>query len=267
MNPWSNRRLVLIFICALFAFIPLRWDATSWFEAQLQQIVQQLPVAVGIGVIDWSLKGISVEHVAITLPSPAKVLIIDSLTLSPAWGAWFQGSPTVHASLSSDGINGECDLLLHDGYVQLSAIELTANVPWLQAQWGKSIPMNLQGTLHVTGNLQAKQEMRQPVAGALTITWKEAGVQLGELVTLLGDYQLYIHDQPPASWQLQLAGGVLLKLDGQVVLQKQDTPWLQWPLQGTIAMVNAPDSPLAALLGAKQSIEISGNLQHPQWQM
>lgn len=270
MNPWSNRRLVLIFIGVLLIFIPLRWDATSWLQAQSQQLLQQLPVAVDVGAIDYSFEGINVEHVSINLPPPSPPLTFDSLTLSPAWGAWFQGTPTVHLSLLNDDLNGRCDLSLHDGYVQLSAIELTANVPWLQTQWGKKIPVDLQGKLHATGDMQwySKAIPPQPVAASLSIRWQEAGVQLGESITSLGDYQLRIEDLTPASWQLTLDGGTLLTLDGKAaVLQSQNTPWLQWPLQGTITLINAPDSPLSAFLGAKKTITISGKLQHPQWQM
>ncbi|MDQ6975074.1 MAG: hypothetical protein Q9M22_00755 [Mariprofundaceae bacterium] len=271
MKPWSNRRLLALFLLALLLFIPLRWDATAWLEMQTQNIREQLPFPMKGGALTWSVKGLTIEHITLILPPPAEPLLFNQLTLSPVWAKWLQGTRAMDVSLSSVPINGQTEIVIGDAYIQLSAMQWTLAVPWLQAQWPVLIPVGiaLQGMLEATGDIRfdSQETLPQPIAGTVNLTWKTAGIQLGESVTSLGDYQLLIQDEMPASWQLQLDGGELLKLQGQATLQSQNMPWLQWPLQGQIEMIAAPNSPLSALLGSKKSITLSGTLQDPQWRM
>lgn len=272
MSTCSNARLLIVFVIALLVFLPLRWDATPWLQTQSRHILQKFPFPVDVGEVTFSTQGVGLTDLIFTPPPPAEPLRFSHITLSPVWGALFTGTPTFQASLSSDVINGQLNVAYRDGYAELSAIQLSAKVPWIQTQWAADIPVSLQGEADLTGEVQLYMEkdmaIFMPVAATLNLAWQAAGVRLGESSTALGDYQLLVKGEPSSAWSWQINGGELLKIEGQGSLQNQAAlAWLLWPLEGQLDITNAPESPLSALLGKKQHITFSGTLQTPQWHM
>ncbi len=262
----SWQRLCLAFLLALLLFVLIRWQPELWLQHEIDQ--QALNHGVDIHYTSLHIEGLSVrlEHLsvqAVHMPSP---VVLDSLSISPAWSLLLSGTGAVDMKATLSGQAVEAVLVWQDKYVEIHDLNAVLDVEALQSLWKQRLPfpVRIGGRLKLSGHVQLDALSGFPVDGQLDTIWEQARIDLPMFNKPLGNYQLALKAAPHASgaWQWTLGGGTELRLSGSGQLDLSGKLPQQWMVNGRVQIQAAPEAKaIASMLGNQaKSFNISGKL-------
>jgi len=244
MYPGSGCVWLLCWLLLLFVLI--RWQPELWLQHEIDQ--QARINGIDLHYQSLHIEGLSVrmEHAFIQtgrLPSP---VVLDSLSISPAWSLLLSGTGAVDIKATLYGQSAEAVLVWQNKYVEVQDINAVLDVAALQPLWKQRMPFPVQagGRLMLSGHIQLDALSGLPVDGQLDVAWQQAQIDLPAFNKPLGDYQLALKAAPHASgvWQWTLGGGTELRLSGSGQLDLSGKLPQQWMINGRVQIQAAPEA-------------------------
>jgi len=262
----SWQRLCLAFVLALLLFVLIRWQPELWLQHEIDQ--QTRINGIDLHYQALHIEGLSVrmEHASIQtsrLPSP---VVLDSLSISPAWSLLLSGTGAVDIKATLYGQSVEAVLVWQNKYVEVQDMNAVLDVAALQSLWKQRMPFPVRagGRLMLSGHIQLDALSGLPVDGQLDVAWQQARIDLPMFNKPLGDYQLALKATPHASgvWQWTLGGGTELRLSGSGQLDLSGKLPQQWMINGRVQIQAAPEAKtIASMLGNQaKTFRITGKL-------
>jgi len=258
-------QLCLVFVLALLLFTVMRWQPEPWLQHQIDQ--QARINGIDLHYQALQIEGLSVrmEHVSIRVAELPVPVVLDSLSISPAWSLLLSGTGAVDMKATLSRQSAEAVLVWQDKYVEVHDLNAVLDVAALQSLWKQRMPFPVQagGRLKLSGNVQFDTLSGLPVDGQLDAAWQQARIDLPMFNKPLGDYQLVLKAATHASgvWQWTLGGGAEVRLSGSGQLNLTGLPQ-QWTVSGRVQIQAAPEAKaIASMLGNQaKTFNISGNL-------
>jgi len=265
-------QLCLVFVLALLLFIAMRWQPEPWLQSKIAQ--QALQNGIDLQYQQLDIEGFSVrmEHVSIrtaALPAP---VILDSLSISPAWSSLLTGVAAVDVKARLSGQSVTAVLAWQGKYIALHDLNAEFDVAALQTLWKQRMPLPVQigGRVKLSGYIQIDAFSGFPADGQLDAVWQQASVDLPVFDKPLGDYQLALKAaaKAPGRWQWSLGGGAAVTLSGSGQLDLSGKSPQQWTINGRVQVQAGSEAKaIASLLGNQvKAFAISGNLLNARLQ-
>ncbi|MDQ7000010.1 MAG: hypothetical protein Q9M12_03875 [Mariprofundus sp.] len=263
----SWQRLCLAFVLALLLFVLIRWQPEQWLQHEIDQ--QTRINGIDLYYQALHIEGLSVrmEHASIQtsrLPSP---VVLDSLSISPAWSLLLSGTRAVDIKATLYGQSVEAVLVWKKNkYIEIHDLNAFLDVDAFQSLWKQRMPFPVRagGRLMLSGHIQLDALSGLPVDGQLDVAWQQARIDLPMFNKPLGDYQLGLKAAPHASgvWQWTLGGGTEVRLSGSGQLDLSGKLPQQWTINGRVQIQAAPEAKtIASMLGNQaKTFRISGKL-------
>ncbi len=266
----SWRQLLLVFIVALLLFSLMRLQPEPWLQAQISQQSRQHGITLQYHALQ--IEGFTVHFDQFKvqtsqLPAP---IVLDSLSLSPAWSSLLTGTIAIQLDTSWQGQQATAVVSKQGDVIDVQSFNALLETAALQPLLAKNIPIPVKtsGQIQATGTLLLNAINAHPLNGQIDITWSSAAVEMASMKTPLGDYKLSLQNSETGTpWQWNIDGGSTLLLSSKGSIATSTMQPERWPLNGQIRIEvgKKPEAAsLAALLGnqAKQ-FNISGTLASP----
>jgi len=255
---------------ALLLFIAMRWQPELWLQAQVDRQARQRGIDVQYQQLDITGFSARIQHISIrtaALPAP---IVLDALSISPAWSMLLKGTGAVDVKAMLSGQSAQAILAWQNKYIEVRDLNADLDVAVLQTFWKQrmSLPVDVSGRLKLSGNVQLDAVTGLPVDGALNALWQQARVDLPMFDKPLGDYELVLKADAKAHWQWSLGGGKAVTLSGSGLLDLSATSSQQWTVRGRLQVQAQPAAKaIAALLGQQaKAFAVSGPLLNARLQ-
>ncbi|MDX8377661.1 MAG: hypothetical protein R8L53_06515, partial [Mariprofundales bacterium] len=251
--------LFLLFLLALPLFAWQRWQPQTWLQ---QQIASQ-KLDIHISDVQTQGLGLSIAEIQTT----AMPQILHEVQIQPSWSQTLLGTPTMNVQALLDGYSQSFSLASTDDWLNIHTID--ANIPaMLLKAANDSLPVNLQGNIHIQGKLDWHSQQQRADNIELEAAWPQASIEWMQQSFVLGDFLMQINDadNDDNKWLWQISGGSLVHVEGTGQLQANaNMPTLDWPVSGTIHLTAGKDfTMLKTLLGANQmQFSVQGLLRQP----
>jgi len=255
---------------ALLLFIAMRWQPELWLQAQVDRQARQRGIDVQYQQLDVTGFSVRMQDISIRTAAMPAPVVLDSLSISPAWASLFTGivAVDVHASLLAQPVAAV--VIWQDHQIHLRDLNADLDVAVLQRLWKQrmSLPVGVSGRLKLSGNVQLDAVTGRPVDGALNALWRQASVDLPMFDKPMGDYQLALKADAKGHWQWSLGGGKAVSLSGSGILDMSATSPQQWTVRGRLQVQAQPAAKaIAALLGQQtKAFTVSGPLLNARLQ-
>ncbi|MDQ6969684.1 MAG: type II secretion system protein N [Mariprofundus sp.] len=271
--PASWWQLFAVFIIALLLFLGLRWQPEIWLGTQINKLAKQQGITLSydrlqLHAFTMHIKNISITNISIQNTQQPNPIIIDSITLSPAWSALLSGNPAVQIHTQWHGQSAAAVLSQQGEHILLQDISADIEATSLQPILNQHLPLavNIFGQLHLSGSLEL-QTNAHPLQGNIELSWRAAALDLSSHRIDLGDYKLAIqNNQPNIPWQWVIGGGSALILSGKGQIDASAQNPQTWLMTGEIQIKAAKKATmLSSILGSKsKKFSLSGNISQPQ---
>jgi len=280
----SGWHLGLFFVLAVVLFVLLRWQPDAWLQAQIDNQARQHGMVVQYQRLHVDGFTLHLEHLSIRSARWPVPMMMDRLTLTPAWSSLLKARAAVHLLANSNGQRLETLLSWQSGHIGMSGLQGDLDVALLQPFWQRrlTLPIHVGGRLILTGEMLLNAVSGMPVDGNIKLEWHSAATDVTGLDKPLGDYRLLLKagqlsEQPSGKlsgklsgkpWQWTVTGGSSLKLSGQGTINIAGPLPQQWGIHGRIRLQPMRrDNAIAAMLGGKvAAFSLSGNVINPRWQ-
>ncbi len=267
----SWQQLVAVFVVALLLFAAFRMQPEAWIASQIDQ--QAKHHGININYQSLALDGLSLRFKQLSIQShqltpPVK---LDSLSLSPAWSSLLNANPSVNIQANWQGLSVGATVNQQADIIDIQSLHGDVDVALLQPLLAKKlpIPVNINGQVQFSGNIQLSASSGHPQLGKINIKWKAAAIDLPPMKVALGDYALILQtDDVKRAWQWDLSGGTALKLSGKGNLNTIARNPAAWSINGMLqAQADQKEPTLTALLGnQKKRFGLTGQITQPRLQ-
>ena len=272
--------LCLFFVLAVALFVLLRWQPDAWLQEQIDNQAYQHGMVVQYQRLHVDGFTLHLEHLSIRSARWPAPMMIDTLTLTPAWSSLLKARAAIHLLANSNGQRLETLLIWQSGHIGISGLQGDLDVALLQPFWQRrlTLPIYVGGRLILAGDMLLDAASGMPVDGNIKLEWHSAATDVTGLDKPLGDYRLLLKAGKASgklsgkasgkSWQWTLTGGSSLKLSGQGTIHIAGPLLQQWGIHGRIRLQPMRrDNAIAAMLGGKvAAFSLSGNVINPRWQ-
>ena len=259
----KNLFLASVFIAALFVFAWLRWDPAPWFNAQLR--THGLSRYVQVAQVEKSGLGLRLNRVHIQLPRGPNINL-DRLQFNPAWFLIIRGMPALHVWGTAGDVTFAVNVLMRNGAIWLHEMDIRAQAGMIRGYFPQAAMLNLAGGILVSGKMELRQSDGLPLAGAVTVQWKNAASGLLGRAPL-GDFQLQLTSSAKNEWRWKIEGGKMLSIDGSGHLSTASRNPAQWKVDGNIHAQSRGKvaSLLSGMTGRDRwKFGLSGNVSRPR---
>jgi len=220
----------MLFILALPVFIWLRWNPVPWFNVQLES--NGLTPYIQVEQVEKSGLGLHLGVVHIKTPGGPDINL-NGILLNPAWFRIIRGAPALHIQGTANGAAFALNISMQDGAIWLHDMDLLAQADVIRDYIPQAAMLNLTGSILMSGDIKLRQHDALPLAGAITMQWKNAASGLLRQEPL-GDFQLQLASSKKNEWKWQMEGGKTLSIDGKGHLSSTFQPPEFWQIDGNI---------------------------------
>jgi len=264
-------QLGMVFVVALLLFVAMRWQPEPWLRARIDLQTRQSGVVLDYEKMQVEGFTVRLDQVSAHIPGLAAPLMLESLSMRPAWASLLNGAPGIQLELHWQGQTGEGLLNWQDDYMDIYDVDAALDMSVLQLLWQKYLPLpvTLSGRVQVSGHVRLDMQSDRPLAGKLGIGWNSAAIVMGGEETALGDYQLGIMaDETSGTWRWTLGGGEAVVLQGEGTVGIPLDVQQAWPVSGQVRIEAGKQAGiLSAMLGnAPLAFSLSGNAANPKLQ-
>jgi len=225
-----SKFLILLFILALPVFTWLRWNPTSWINAQLAS--NGMAAYVQVNLVEKSGMELRLKDVHIQIPDGTNISL-NRVVLNPAWLRILRGTPSFHVRGAIGGATFSFNVSMQGGYIWLRDLDILARAGMIKDYFPQAAMLNLTGDMLISGDIKLRQHDGIPLEGAMTLQWqKAASNMLGK--GSLGDFRLDLTSSKNSAWQWQVKGGKTLSIDGKGHLSTLSQNPELWQVDGSI---------------------------------
>ena len=266
-KPLSKRFLIILFFIALPIFIFMRWDSSTWLDAQVQRAASD--AGYQLTYTDLDVSGVTVHLQNVHIQQQQNSLDLDSLNISPSLSSLMSGTLGANINASWLGNPISASVSSSDNLLTLTNIDAIIDVSRVQ---NLNIPAELAGLMHLQGDLVLQQNTGLPQSGKLQLTWNQAKAGLATPEFTLGDYTLNLNsvEDVKQPWQWTIAGGSGVALNGSGTLLPTMPDPKQWLINGLVDTEIDNSNPSLAMMmqsmmgSTKAKFRISGSLGAPR---
>ncbi len=266
-KPLSKRFLIILFFIALPIFIFMRWDSSTWLDAQVQRAASD--ASYQLTYTDLDVSGLTVRLQNVHLQQQQNSLDLDSLEISPSFSNLISGNLGADVEASWLGNPISASVSSSDNLLTLTNIDAMIDVSRVQ---NLNIPAQLAGLMHLQGHVMVQQNTGLPQSGELQLTWNQAKAGLAAPEFTLGDYTLNLNsvEDIKQPWQWTIAGGSGVALNGSGTLLPTMPDPKQWLINGLVDTEIDNSNPSLAMMmqsmmgSTKAKFRISGSLGAPR---
>ena len=263
----SKKALLLVFICSFILFILLRWDVDRWAEQQLVKVVQTQQLPLSWQNLHVSGLQLQLSNVRWHDPRLKEDIALDTVYVSPAWGALLSATPAVSLEADWQGNPIHANVMQQDGYTQLSDINVKLQLAGITAYL--PVAAQLSGELLLQGEMSVEQNGLLH-DGDISLQWEQVNISYMGVKLALGQSSLALQHQQHQQWNWQLDARGDVKAQGKGHMNIATPQPQQWVVDGQLSVSITPSTPmlLASMLRSSgadmMSWSIRGALQQPQ---
>ncbi|MDQ6973866.1 MAG: type II secretion system protein N [Mariprofundaceae bacterium] len=265
-GSFSWRTLWAVFGMGLFLFVAIRWDATPWLRQKIDAAMVHEHLDVSYRSLEYHGLHITLHEVQFNDPRMPQTLLLHDVDISLDVLALLRGDIAANVHMENDFMDMQSWLRFNYSRLDLKDLDVSLNVEGMQTWLALPLPAHAEGMFHLDGSLTIDIDSGIPQSADLTAHWQHAGGSMMSQHYSLGDYTLKAHIiEQNIQWNM--TGGKGLSVAGEGSIQMATTPLPQWKLQGNLKVQAEKSSPLATFLtDSERHLQLSGNIEHPQWQ-
>lgn len=268
-------QLCFIFVMALLLFVAMRWQPEAWLRNQIDQQARVSGIELRYESLQAQGLGVELKHVSIKTADLPEPVFLDTASISPAWGSLFTGVAAVNVHIGLQDQSVGAVLVWQDKHIEVNDLNAVLDVAVLQSLWKQRLPLpvDVGGSLRLTGHVQFSAVSGLPVEGQIDVAWQQARIDLPVFDKPLGDYHLILKStgKPKPSmqgWQWSISGGTTVALTGSGQLNMAVRLPQQWMVGGKVKLQAAPEARgIASMLGNRAKVfAISGKMLNVRFQ-
>jgi len=234
--------LLLVFCLALILFLLMRWQPESWLRGQIDEAGRANGLQIVYQKLDLDGLTVHLQQLSLSgggLPVPVK---LEQLTIAPAWGEWLHLRSSIRLQMRSQGMQLSMLLNSQGQLLAFHDVKFESDVAHIVASSGYSLPVQLAGTLLISGDLLYDRNLQRPVGGKLIADLQQAAASFSGKPEALGSATLSVENLDAAGpWHWLLNSGEGLIATGKGSLAMPAAAPALWQLDGRLD-VRAGDS-------------------------